>query len=161
GKVIGDHDIAQNSNAVAGEDGVDRVRLFAEAERSAPQIACPRISRAGHFRPSRPIRGTLIVCEPVEMDEGQTCEIAGNDSFPVSIWTEPAADQANISWAREMYAALRPFAMDGVYVNNLGDEGDDRLKAAYGENYTRLVELKRRYDPDNMFRLNQNIRPAA
>jgi FAD/FMN-containing dehydrogenase len=86
---------------------------------------------------------------------------AAYDSFPVSIWTEPAADQANISWAREMYAALRPFAMDGVYVNNLGDEGDDRVKAAYGENYTRLVALKRKYDPDNLFRLNQNIRPAV
>ena len=82
------------------------------------------------------------------------------DSFPVSIWTEPSADQANIFWAREMYAALRPFAMDGVYVNNLGDEGGDRVKAAYGENYTRLAALKRKYDPDNLFRLNQNIRPV-
>jgi FAD/FMN-containing dehydrogenase len=86
---------------------------------------------------------------------------AAYDNFPASIWTEPAADQANISWAREMYAALQPFAMDGVYVNNLGDEGDDRVKAAYGENYARLAALKRKYDPDNLFRLNQNIRPVA
>jgi FAD/FMN-containing dehydrogenase len=86
---------------------------------------------------------------------------AACDSFPVSIWTEPADDQVNIAWAREMYAALRPFAMDGVYVNSLGDEGDDRVKAAYGGNYTRLAALKRRYDPDNLFRLNQNIRPVA
>ncbi|TIO53929.1 MAG: FAD-binding oxidoreductase [Mesorhizobium sp.] len=86
---------------------------------------------------------------------------AAYDSFPVCIWTDPADDQANISWAREMYAALQPFAMDGVYVNNLGDEGDDRVKAAYGANYTRLVALKRKYDPDNLFRLNQNIRPAV
>jgi len=81
------------------------------------------------------------------------------DSFPVSIWTDPAADDANIAWAREMYAVLRPFAMDGVYVNNLGDEGQDRVKAAYGENYDRLLALKRKYDPNNLFRLNQNIRP--
>jgi FAD/FMN-containing dehydrogenase len=86
---------------------------------------------------------------------------AAYDSFPVSIWTEPTADQANISWARELYAALQPFAMNGVYVNNLGDEGDDRVKAAYGENYTRLVVLKRTYDPDNLFRLNQNIWPLV
>ncbi len=86
---------------------------------------------------------------------------AAYDSFPVSIWTEPADDQANISWAREMYAALRPFAMDGVYVNNLGDEGDDRVKSAYGENYARLAALKRKYDPGNLFRLNQNIRPVV
>ncbi len=84
---------------------------------------------------------------------------AAYDSFPVSIWTDPAADEANIAWARDMYAALRPFAMDGVYVNNLGDEGDDRVKSAYGENYNRLVMLKRKFDPDNLFRLNQNIRP--
>lgn len=84
---------------------------------------------------------------------------AAYDTFPVSIWTDPAADEANIAWAREMYVALRPFAMRGVYVNNLGDEGDDRVKAAYGENYDRLARLKRKYDPDNLFRLNQNIRP--
>jgi FAD/FMN-containing dehydrogenase len=84
---------------------------------------------------------------------------AAYDCFPVSIWTDPAADEANIAWAREMYASMRPFAMGGVYVNNLGDEGEDRVKAAYGENYERLAALKRKYDPDNLLRLNQNIRP--
>ncbi len=84
---------------------------------------------------------------------------AAYDSFPVSIWTDRGADEANIAWAREMYTALRPFAMEGVYVNNLGDEGIDRVRAAYGENYDRMVALKRKYDPDNLFRLNQNIRP--
>jgi hypothetical protein len=84
---------------------------------------------------------------------------AGYDSFPVSIWSDPAADEANIAWAREMYAVLRPFGMDGVYVNNLGDEGHERVKAAYGENYDRLVTLKRKYDRDNLFRLNQNVHP--
>jgi FAD/FMN-containing dehydrogenase len=85
--------------------------------------------------------------------------MAAYDSFPVSIWTDPDQDDYNIAWAREMYAALRPFAMSGVYVNNLGDEGDDRVKAAYGDNYARLVALKRKYDPANLFRLNQNVRP--
>jgi FAD/FMN-containing dehydrogenase len=84
---------------------------------------------------------------------------AAYDSFPVSIWSDPAADEANIAWAREMYAVLRPFGMDGVYVNNLGDEGHERVKAAYGENYDRLVMLKRKYDRDNLFRLNQNVHP--
>jgi FAD/FMN-containing dehydrogenase len=84
---------------------------------------------------------------------------AAYDSFPVSIWSDPAADEANIAWAREMYAALRPFGMDAVYVNNLGDEGHERVKAAYGENYDRLVTLKRKYDRDNLFRLNQNVHP--
>ena len=86
---------------------------------------------------------------------------AAYDSFPVSIWSDPAADEANIAWAREMYTVLRPFGMGGVYVNNLGDEGHERVKAAYGENYDRLVTLKRKYDPDNLFRLNQNVHPRT
>ena len=84
---------------------------------------------------------------------------AAYDSFPVSIWNDAAADEENIAWAREMYAVLRPFGMGGVYVNNLGDEGHERVKAAYGENFDRLVRLKRKYDPDNLFRLNQNVHP--
>jgi hypothetical protein len=56
------------------------------------------------------------------------------------------------------YTVLRPFGMGGV-VNNLGDEGPERVKAAYGENYDRLVMVKRKYDPDNLFRLNQNVHP--
>jgi FAD/FMN-containing dehydrogenase len=84
---------------------------------------------------------------------------AAYDCFPVSIWTDPADDAANIEWARELYTAMKPFAMGGVYVNNLGDEGEDRIKAAYGSNYDRLAALKRKYDPDNLFRRNQNIRP--
>jgi FAD/FMN-containing dehydrogenase len=84
---------------------------------------------------------------------------AAYDSFPVSIWSDPAADEANIAWAREMYAALQPFGMGGVYANNLGDEGQDRVKEAYGQNYDRLLMLKRKYDPNNLFRLNQNVRP--
>ncbi len=84
---------------------------------------------------------------------------AAYDSFPVSIWSDPAADEANIAWAREMYTVLQPFGMGRVYVNNLGDEGNERVKAAYGENYDRLVRLKRKYDRGNLFRLNQNIHP--
>jgi FAD/FMN-containing dehydrogenase len=86
---------------------------------------------------------------------------AAYDCFPVAIWDDPAEDEANIRWARELWTALRPFSTGGVYVNNLGDEGEDRVRAAYGENYARLVALKTRYDPSNLFRLNQNIRPTV
>jgi FAD/FMN-containing dehydrogenase len=78
-------------------------------------------------------------------------------------WDDPADDQINIRWARELWAALQPFAHDAVYLNYVADEGDERearVRAAYGANYDRLVELKRKYDPTNLFRVNHNIRPS-
>jgi hypothetical protein len=67
----------------------------------------------------------------------------------------------NIRWARELWDAMRPFSTGGVYANNLGEEGEVRVQAAYGDNYPRLVALKNKYDATNFFRLNQNIRPTA
>ena len=71
--------------------------------------------------------------------------------------------EACIRWAREFWDAMQPHSTGSVYVNYLGreaDEGADRVKAAYGpEKYQRLVALKNKYDPTNLFRLNQNIRP--
>jgi FAD/FMN-containing dehydrogenase len=78
----------------------------------------------------------------------------------VSEWVEPADNARNIAWARESYDAMRPYFASGRYVNYLGDdEGDDAVEAAYGRNYQRLRTLKRKYDPTNLFHLNQNIRP--
>jgi FAD binding domain/Berberine and berberine like len=82
------------------------------------------------------------------------------DCFPISIWDDPADDEKNVEWARDAWNAVRPFSTGGVYVNNLGEEGDDRIRAAYGENYPRLLALKRKYDPTNFFRSNQNIAPT-
>jgi hypothetical protein len=81
----------------------------------------------------------------------------------VSTWTDPAQDDANIRWSRQLWEAVQPFSPGSVYVNFLGvgDEGEDRIKAAYGPNYERLTQIKARYDPSNLFRLNQNIRPAG
>jgi FAD/FMN-containing dehydrogenase len=56
---------------------------------------------------------------------------------------------------------MEPFLEQGVYVNYLGDEGEGRVRAAYGANYQRLAALKQKYDPANLFRMNQNIAPAA
>ncbi|MDA9488499.1 FAD-binding oxidoreductase [Bradyrhizobium sp. CCBAU 11361] len=86
---------------------------------------------------------------------------AAFDCFPVAIWDDPADDDANMRWARELWSAVRPYSTGGVYANNLGEEGEDRVRDAYGENYARLAALKTRYDPTNLFRLNQNIRPAT
>ena len=81
----------------------------------------------------------------------------------VGMWDGPAEDERTIAWVRRVWEALRPFSSGGVYVNyQMGDEGEDRVRAAYGsEKYERLVELKNKYDPTNMFRLNQNITPTA
>ncbi|MBB3142701.1 FAD-binding oxidoreductase [Halomonas organivorans] len=77
-------------------------------------------------------------------------------------WRDPEEDPRQTAWAREAFAALAPFATGGAYVNFLsGDEGEARLRAAYGEaTHDRLRALKRRWDPDNVFHLNQNIPPA-
>jgi FAD/FMN-containing dehydrogenase len=64
-----------------------------------------------------------------------------------------------MKWTRELFDAMSPH-FHGVYVNNLGEEGSDRVQDAYGINYDRLAGIKTAYDPGNLFRLNQNIRPA-
>ena len=79
----------------------------------------------------------------------------------LSQWAEPAESERNMSWARDAWAALQPFSEEGVYVNNLGVEGEERVRSAYGGNYERLVALKSAYDPTNFFRLNHNIQPSV
>jgi FAD/FMN-containing dehydrogenase len=76
-------------------------------------------------------------------------------------WSNPDRDQACIGWARDLFDAAAPFATGGVYVNFMTQEEGDRVRAAYGSNYARLVELKTKYDPTNLFRMNQNIRPSG
>jgi FAD/FMN-containing dehydrogenase len=77
-----------------------------------------------------------------------------------SVWTDPAETEANIAWTRETFAALRPHFGTGRWLNYLGDDqAEDAIRAAYGPNYDRLREVKRRYDPDNVFHLNHNIQP--
>ena len=78
-----------------------------------------------------------------------------------SLWTDPAFNAANIAWARDTWQTLRPFAPGGVYVNELGeDEVGDRVREAYAGNYDRLATIKAKYDPENLFRLNANIKPV-
>jgi hypothetical protein len=78
----------------------------------------------------------------------------------LSQWSNPGESERNIAWARDTWSALLPFSEPGVYVNNLGIEGEDRVRAAYAANYPRLAALKATYDPSNVFRLNQNIKPT-
>ena len=84
-----------------------------------------------------------------------------HDLLILSMWTDPAESEKNVTWTRKFLEAMQPFLEQGVYVNNLGDEGEERIRAAYGPNYERLVTLKNKYDPTNLFRVNQNIKPTA
>jgi FAD/FMN-containing dehydrogenase len=78
----------------------------------------------------------------------------------VGTWPDPADTAANIDWVRATYDAVAPHSEAAPYINFMGDETSDRIRAAYrGDTYARLVAVKRQYDPENLFRLNQNIRP--
>jgi FAD/FMN-containing dehydrogenase len=75
--------------------------------------------------------------------------------------SDPANVDAISAWSKEYHEALHPFSAGGAYVNMMMEEGQDRVEAAYGENYARLAEVKAKYDPGNLFHVNQNIKPAA
>lgn len=77
-------------------------------------------------------------------------------------WDKAEDDRANIEWAREAWRDMRRFSTGGTYINFLTeDEGDERTRAAYGKNHTRLAALKSKWDPDNLFRINKNIAPPT
>jgi hypothetical protein len=76
-------------------------------------------------------------------------------------WTDPAEDAAHMAWARDAWEAMRPHSSGGYLLNFLSEENPDVIRAAFGDNYERLAQLKRQYDPTNFFSLNQNIKAAA
>jgi berberine-like enzyme len=76
-------------------------------------------------------------------------------------WADPARDDAVVGWTRGLFAAAAPYSTGSVYVNFLSSDDESRVRSAYGANYDRLVALKNRYDPTNLFRVNQNIRPTS
>jgi FAD/FMN-containing dehydrogenase len=79
----------------------------------------------------------------------------------ISQWTDPAETADQIRWTRQFWTAVEPFATGEVYVNHLDAEEATRIRAAYSHGYDRLVALKNKYDPTNLFRMNQNIRPTV
>ena len=86
----------------------------------------------------------------------------GYNFVATSVWTDQAATDENVAWTRDLFAAMEPFLVDRRYLNYFSEDdvGDDPVRAAYGPNYERLVELKKTYDPDNVFRLNANVPPG-
>ena len=103
---------------------------------------------------------------------GAASRVSKNDtawSFRDATWAQvmvgvdpdPANNDKIIAWTKSYYDAVHPYSAGGAYVNFLmGDEGAGRVKATYGTNYERLVAIKDKYDPDNLFRVNQNIKPS-
>jgi FAD/FMN-containing dehydrogenase len=85
----------------------------------------------------------------------------GFNLFLIAQWSDPDLTDTAIAWARETFDALSPYMADRSYTNYLSADDYDRVRHAFGPNYERLVEVKRRYDPDNHFRLNHNINPKA
>ncbi len=78
----------------------------------------------------------------------------------LAVWQDPRDTDKNLEWVRSSWQSVQPFLTGKVYVNYLSQEGEARVRAAYGENYERLAALKKKYDPTNLFRVNQNIKPA-
>jgi FAD/FMN-containing dehydrogenase len=100
------------------------------------------------------------------VDESETAYGGRDVEFLVAVeanWTDPAQNDEAIGWAREVWDAMEPYTTGAVYLNfpGLGEEKDDLARAGYGANYERLTELKAKYDPDNLFRMNINIPPAG
>jgi len=77
------------------------------------------------------------------------------------VWTDPSVTDENVAWTRQIFAALEPHIAQRRYLNDLdADDVGDAVQAAYGPNFARLAEVKRRYEPDNLFWMNLNVEPA-
>ena len=100
------------------------------------------------------------VCRVGVTDTAVPHREAGWNLVMPTVWSDPADDEANIAWTRETHAAFSEFLTERRWLNYLADDqGEDAIRGAYGPNYDRLVELKRKFDPDNVFRNNHNISP--
>jgi FAD/FMN-containing dehydrogenase len=97
------------------------------------------------------------------VDPSATAFVNRNMKFaPViaGMWSDRADNDANIRWVREFAEALRPYGAPGGYINFMDGDDQGRIAENYGENYARLAAIKAKYDPQNLFHVNQNIKPA-
>jgi FAD/FMN-containing dehydrogenase len=116
----------------------------------------PEVSATMHLYP---IDGA---CHDVGPDE--TALAGRNATFApviVAAWQDKALDEERIAWVRDYYQATEPYSEPGGYVNFMAADDGARIRDNYRGHYDQLAEIKRRYDPDNLFHLNQNIQPAA
>jgi FAD/FMN-containing dehydrogenase len=105
-----------------------------------------------------PLRGAVSRVNPA--DTAFALREAGYELDIAGVWNDPAEQAQVVRWVQATRDSLWPLAR-GVYINQLGDTSDQLVRSAYGPNYARLVEIKKKYDPNNVLRLNQNIRPDS
>jgi FAD/FMN-containing dehydrogenase len=133
-------------------DGLPDALIDAAVERFASVPSTMTAILLEHFH------GAVIRVAPT--DTAVPHREAGWNLLIPSVWTDPSATEANIGWTRETHAAFAPHLSERRWLNYLGDDqAEDAVQAAYGPNYERLREIKRRYDPTNVFHLNHNIAP--
>ncbi|HKT03829.1 MAG TPA: FAD-binding oxidoreductase [Rugosimonospora sp.] len=134
-----------------------------------PALHDGAIEALAEYAPGIHSTGSIVMISPLggavarvgELDTAVSHRCAAFNCAVDAVWTEPREAPASIAWVERTWAALRPF-QTGVYVNELGDEGPERIAEAYHpQAWQRLRALKRRYDPDNVFHLNQNVPPAG
>ena len=151
--------------------GQHGTRAYMKAE-FMPELSDEVIEKLAAHGASRPGPMVQLLLEPLggaiaRVPEGETA--LGRRDVPwcyhaLSLWMDPSeeADTAHFAWAKELASDLAPNTTTGVYLNFTSDVGDERVRDMFGpERYAKLVALKDRYDPENVFRLNQNIKPSA
>ncbi|HEX6247547.1 MAG TPA: FAD-binding oxidoreductase [Nocardioidaceae bacterium] len=133
---------------------------------SLPDEALAVFLRSGASAPS-PLAQQIVlpwggaVARVPDEDTPMTQRDAAWVSHPFAVWQDPSEDAANIEWVRRFRREIAPYTTGGVYLNFIGDEGEARIRDAYGaEKYQRLSHVKAEYDPANVFRGNQNIQPV-
>jgi hypothetical protein len=130
--------------------------------------AIDKLVEHGSARPSPSVQLLLEPLGGAVSRMGEEDTALGRRDVPwcyhaLSMWMEPGqkAYDAHVAWARKLATNLEPDTTEGVYLNFTSDEGEDRVRSSYGpEKYARLVELKDKYDPTNIFHMNQNIKPS-
>jgi FAD/FMN-containing dehydrogenase len=119
---------------------------------------------------SDPLPGphSMVGLEPMggavgRVDSQATAFAHRNAAFAFGIWSgwlDPSDDDKSREWTRKYHKSMQPFASGGAYLNYLDHDDDGVVAATHGDNYSRLQKIKAKYDPDNFFRMNQNIKPA-
>ena len=159
---------AYNVHQGLSRDFMERMRVAGPRRRAVARLGVVGfVARGIVFG----LAGVFLVKAAVEYDaseavgiDGALARLAGQPFGPVLLGAAAAGLVAYaltcLAWAREFFKAAAPHASGGVYINFLNEDEADRIAAAYGPNYRRLKEVKAKYDPDNLFRSNQNIRPG-